>query len=72
MRLFVIHLGVRYELKQGCINPGLLNLNDAAYYLWVLSIEPASCQFFGALNFVVASIFFRKIWVPLNCLLIMW
>jgi len=30
MQLFVSQLGVSYELKQGCTNPGLLNLYDAA------------------------------------------
>ena len=57
MRLFAIHLDVSYELKQGCTNPELLNLYDAAQYLWVRVMEPASCQFSGALNFVVAPIF---------------
>jgi hypothetical protein len=57
MRLFAIHLDASYELKQGCTNSELLNLYDAAQYLWVRGIEPASCQFSGASNFVVAPIF---------------
>jgi hypothetical protein len=47
MRLFAIHLDVSYELKQGCTNPELLNLYDAAQCLWVRDMEPASCQFSG-------------------------
>ena len=64
MRLVVIHLRVNYELKQGCTDPALLNLYNAAEYLWALSMEPASHQFSGTLNFVVAPIFSEKLGSP--------